>query len=608
MWMWNTTRSPNLVTSSSFSSSSAWTTVGGTTYTYTTHTGTTTVTSTTTSTLSSSATVTESQSVNFYEQGLVLSTKDYGSTAQPGSVITKIGVSGGWNATTTTALSSNGTAGSSSYQTIEQLSSAAPASYTIAQLTSRTINGVASAGTQFSASYSSFGTNYNSTTTASTVTYNAVATTTQTQLSTFLSSTTLSETSTTTSFPTTTTVSYATSTTSSSAGTITTSTNSTVTVTSTIYVTADMAIQSFILDTVIQADTTDWLWSVTNTTATDAITNIGVTFTRATFAGTNSGGSQAVPTVNLTATSTAWPTSTYTAETTYTTAQTTTNQSSSVYTFGALPTTTATTTGTATVTTLTLTDSVPLTSTVASTLWYVITQSTTNTNNTTTVATSTYTSTAFSSGTESTSNSHTGTSAGGHTTATGSGSTNAGATVASATVTYGFPIATLFPGIPPIWLDVTLGQGWQATPTTFGNGQSIGTNISGIPAVTAQDLGNPGVSVVPVEGTTAVAIAGNVPTTLLSLYLATQAGGFGFNSTEGTTLTNFPGIQRVTTCDSLSNTSTAQATYDASSIASTSSLAPGQGQANETVPYGNLTTQASPTPPFLAFAAFPVTV
>jgi hypothetical protein len=151
--------------------------------------------------------------------------------------------------------------------------------------------------------------------------------------------------------------------------------------------------------------------------------------------------------------------------------------------------------------------------------------------------------------------------------------------------------------------DTTIGNGWQASPSSFGRANSVGTNIIGPTAITAQALGYTGVSVDVATGTVTVGIAGTVNTTLKNQLSSTRVGGFDWSLTSSTVATQTQGILRLTTCDSFSNTGTVETTFDTSH--STYSIASGQGIAAESVPMVNSSSNTSGGTPYLSFAAFP---
>jgi len=196
----------------------------------------------------------------------------------------------------------------------------------------------------------------------------------------------------------------------------------------------------------------------------------------------------------------------------------------------------------------------------------------------------------------------------------------AGATLTSATTSLTYLQHLQTSALPPTYADTTIGQGWQPTPTTFGSSEPIGTNISGPPNVTFGATGFPAsvsVAVVPSSTTTtrvgvpsttstsyAAAIVGAVNSTLQNTIQTSVMGGFDWNSTASTVISNTGGIERITTCDSFSNTGTTQITW--SGPGTTSSVLPGDGMAAESVPM--VATNSSMDTPinFINYPAYPV--
>jgi len=174
---------------------------------------------------------------------------------------------------------------------------------------------------------------------------------------------------------------------------------------------------------------------------------------------------------------------------------------------------------------------------------------------------------------------------------------------ASTVLTTAAAISVYYPDMLYV-TDTTVGPGWQATPTGFGSDTSVGTNIGGPSAITGQALGYPSVSVgVPASTDTPFTVAGAVNTTLVNQVSGTAWGGFDWISTTSTVGTQTVGILRITTCDSFSNTSTLETTFD--TVHSTYSIASGQGIAAETVPVVYSSTAPGNAVPVLTFSAFP---
>ena len=160
----------------------------------------------------------------------------------------------------------------------------------------------------------------------------------------------------------------------------------------------------------------------------------------------------------------------------------------------------------------------------------------------------------------------------------------------------------------PTYYDTTIGQGWES-PGSLGAGEPIGTNITGIGNAGETALGWAGLSMAVPASTDTPGLQGSVPATLQTQIYASdggQMGGFDWNSTSTTSATFQPGIYRLTTCDSYTNTATTLRTYSPTS--STRAVAPGQGLAMETVPQAaSSTIDYQAGYPFLQFSAFPVT-
>lgn len=657
MWIWQETRAASVVTTSSMSSVFASTQVNGQTRSSTLGTGTSGTTTVISETISSFVSQTQSQGVTLYEggfqaevdaQGATTILNEAGATAIANTIIAHLGRTLAVNgAFTITAATTNGTS-STSVSTLS-INSVAGSVQTVALLSFGTTNGTSTHSSVFFSTTQAYSNPYVSTTAATTETMNASVSETSTRQSNFPTSTSSTRTATTTGTATSTTVSYMTSTTASSEDTFTTSVSSVVVSTVTTYLTANVPLGAITFDTVVQADATDWLWSV-SAGGTGPVTAIGASFTRTTFSASATGGSVQAATFDLAATATVDFTYLQTTYTSATIGSSATTSSVSTYLVGVVPTISVTTTG-GTTTSSTVGEGVPLTVFSTASISYTTTAATTYTfsissatvvdngpvltaanwssssagmdvvittySGGTSLTSITYTFpvsnfNTFESGTSSvtiTGTTHR-TTAGDSTTVTkgtASESTFEGVTVASATMGMIYIQNLVTSGGDLTFTDVTIGQGWQATPTDFGRQQPMGTNIGGIGAVATQAFGWPqaSVAVLPV-GDTAVTItlAGLVPTSLKNTVETTALGGFGWDSTETTTVANTPGVQRQTLCDSFSNTTTSQVTWNSTNL--TLTLGPGDGIAVEAIPIAESTTAPDTSSnPFLQFPAFP---
>ena len=497
---------------------------------------------------------------------------------------------------------------------------------------------------------------YNSSTTTTATTVTATVSTSTAETYGYPISTTASSTETTTGIPTTTSYTFLTTTTATSSNSEATSGTTTWTTSTWTNVTGTANIPCY-LDTVVVAETTDWLWQVTNTKTGDPTGN-GASFTKATFSESLASLSVEVGLIPVTATATG--AITYSTWSTDTSSMTSTAEtsSSSTYAVGAVPTTsTLSSYGTATVTT-TLSAALPLTSTSSATVTFTTSTADTLTYNTRATVGNTITTTAggvsqtssstvtesdtttFALGTITTSFSytipvqntyfytgtqgigvgitgftsgtgtvHSGTFTSTYTTYSGGGgglgASGGSYTVVSASTTLTTTAAINESSSAMLYVtDTTIGPGWQPTPSSFGSDEPVGTNISGPSFITQQALGYPSVSVgVPASTDPAFSIAGAVNTTLINQVTQQAWGGFDWVSTISTVGTQTVGILRITTCDSFSNTSTSETTFDTSH--STYSIASGQGAAAETVPVVYSTSTDGNAIPVLTFSAFP---
>jgi len=499
---------------------------------------------------------------------------------------------------------------------------------------------------------------YSYSTTSTNATITATISISTTEGYNFLTTITSSATETTTGSPSTTTYSFQTTATTSSTNSEATSKTATSTTTIQAYATTT-ALQNVVLDTIVAADSTDWLWQVT-TTGTGDLSSLGASFTRTTFSATSALATSVIGYASEPGTNTAYLTFTSATTATSTITSSTVSSFSSSYSVAVIPTTTTLNTRLATVTT-TISAAVPLTGTSAATVTYTSSAATTLTYSTrasSTVSLITYVGglgqtvastvnetdiTTFAGGTITTSFSYTIPVPVGSVFLTGTESYNAGvpttysstftssthpgssysftfnctnysasvlagaqvaaATGSSAGVTVGYTNDSQGQGSMFFATDTTIGKGWQPTPSSFGGANPIGTNINGPTAITQQALGYPQASVAVPSGTVTVGIAGAVNTTLTNQLSTTAIGGFDWSSTASTVVTQTQGILRITTCDSFSNTGTVETTFDTSH--STYSIASGQGIAAESVPMVNSSSNTSGGTPYLSFAAFP---
>lgn len=475
--------------------------------------------------------------------------------------------------------------------------------------TTTTIQTGSGSGSQSAVWQESF--TYNSTTVTSTSTSTIQTTVTSTRQSTFPTSTSTGGT-----------VS------SSSADTYTNSSTTSFSATVTTYATATLSLPC-IVNTIIEAATSDWAWKVT-TTGTDSLDSIGESFTKTTFVASMLTGDSAVPTftdVGAAASTKTWTSTTYTSTTTASTRSTTSQSTYRVAQSGsALPftntTRTATISYTSTVNT-TLTYSSSGTRTTTFTHFPATNGSTTVTSadtvtttwaNGTSLSTYTYTRPQTNSGLTG-SNSGSGSSGSAQTThatftekvtTSTSNSATASPTASSVTVSVSYTRdSSAGPTVPSV-ADVTIGEGWQAG--SLGRQQSIGTNIASGTESTVSDQATiwpPSVKTPVASSSDAYAPAGSVPQTLRNVKSTSTFGGYGWVSTDGSTASQSSlGIHRITTCNS-SSSGTSQKTW--SPTASTVSISSGVGLAAESVPIANSTSTNNGDSQFVSFSAFPST-
>ena len=143
------------------------------------------------------------------------------------------------------------------------------------------------------------------------------------------------------------------------------------------------------------------------------------------------------------------------------------------------------------------------------------------------------------------------------------------------------------------------------SPQSIGPGEPVGTNISASDTVTESALGWLSDVTVPViaDSAASITLQGSVDTTNSIISQTSRFGGFGFNSLAATVATIPNGIVQMTTCDSFSNTTTLNSTFDPVTN-STYQISQGQGMAVETVP--QVASQSSQDTPilFLNYPAF----
>lgn len=152
---------------------------------------------------------------------------------------------------------------------------------------------------------------------------------------------------------------------------------------------------------------------------------------------------------------------------------------------------------------------------------------------------------------------------------------------------------------------ITIGEGWQAQ--SLGRLQPIGTNLAAGTASSVSEVATiwpPSVKLAIVSSTDAVSLAGSVPTTRLNSKQTSRIGGYGWDSTAGSTASQTIGIHRITTCNG-SSSGTIEKTWTPAS--STLALTTGEAIAAESVPLVNSSTSTNGDSRFLSYSAFPST-
>ncbi len=197
-------------------------------------------------------------------------------------------------------------------------------------------------------------------------------------------------------------------------------------------------------------------------------------------------------------------------------------------------------------------------------------------------------------------------------------------------------------GPTPAVTAVTLGEGYQVWPLV-GRTQSAGTNITANFSLIVPECAGafgttlktpligegtsafaiPGFSVtsqfrasdskahityqtttgtVSSTATVSIAIAGSVPITLSNTRTTTQFGGYGWNPTASTTITNNSGVHNATVVDATSWTTTQLNWGTAGSF----SIAPGQAIALQAVPVASSVASSAAPNPYLNYPLHPV--
>lgn len=156
----------------------------------------------------------------------------------------------------------------------------------------------------------------------------------------------------------------------------------------------------------------------------------------------------------------------------------------------------------------------------------------------------------------------------------------------------------------PTFLEVSIGAGFQAFPSV-GRTEPYGTNFNFSTSVTQLDTVWPSSVRAALVSPTAVAgtVVGVLPQTLTNSQQTSRIGGWGWNSAASTVGSNAAGIHSLTTCNS---TTTGTATTQWNSTASTYAVGPGDGVAAESVPQVSSRLSSSFSPA-LSFSAFPST-
>lgn len=447
---------------------------------------------------------------------------------------------------------------------------------------------------------------YISSTSTLTTTATAQTTSMGTRSSSFLSS------STTTSGTSTITITV----TSSSVDSVTSSATTNVAATTTSYATASFSLPAAV-NTVIEMLTNEWGWTLTGT-GSNRVESIGGSFTKTTFTGQGAGATFTLNTLTQTTTDSStrtYPSTSYASSTTASTRSTTASstyrvaQSDAVLPFSNTTKVATVSYTTTTGTTLTFSTSSTRTGTLihfsdtGATVTSTFTDSVTTTfAGGTSISLITYTrptTTAFFTAMNLTTLSDNGLGS------TFSVTISRLLTAVTGTATRTFSRDSFSSPTPPTVAAATIGEGWQAG--SVGRGEPIGTNLAPGTTSTISEtaLAWPTSVQMAVADSDAAVIAGVVPITLTNTRTTSRAGGYGWNTTIGSTFSQTSGIHRMTTCDN-STSGTVEKTWGAGAN-STYSLAWGQALAAESVPWANSTSSSGGDSQFLSFAAFPST-
>jgi hypothetical protein len=375
------------------------------------------------------------------------------------------------------------------------------------------------------------------------------------------------------------------------------------TITSTTYTTGSLGLPC-VINTIIEFNTNEWGWKITGT-GTNRVDSIGSSFTKSTF----SVGFASGPVSGLTITVTgAASTVTYTISNSYrSTSLTSTRSSSATTTYRvaqsgtAIPFTNTTKTVTLSFTrastfTLTYTSSI---STRSSSLTF---PSTTGLTVSTTITDSV--TTTFSAGTSVLLNTYTvPTTIFFYTIVSNSTQTHQ-LSVDGFSATMSYSRDSTVSATAPSVAAPTIGEGWQAV--SFGRLQPIGTNLGSntTNSISAVATAWPPSVRVPFGPRSAASIVGTVTTTLTNIRASSRFGGYGWDSTAGSTVTKTTGIDRMTTVSG-DVSGVTEKTWTPTS--STMAMAPGVALAAESIPLVSTASSANGDSQFLSFAAFPST-